>query len=556
MRNFIALFLLVLCTYVNAQSEDDVVIEDGKTFCIHKIKKGETLYSLARSYDVKVKHIKKANDGLTSDLSLDQAIKIPCKDRKVTPVKEEVKKDTIVIKDSTIDEFKGNYIFHTIVKGETVYSITNKFNITEIQFYKDNDEAKRVGLKLGAVVRILQVENTDEDHIVIERHFLNIVGNSKLNTFGADSNLLKDSTVFQLAVMLPFQYERNVEFLKEFKEDQQPKLYRETKTFVELYQGIKIAVDSIVKLGLNVQLFVYDTKADTNEIKKIIQKPEAKYFDLVIGPGYTSTFAFASKYFKGSGIPMISPLSKKDRVIKDNPFTIKIVPSYENHLEAISKYVNENYLNENIIIAMQDDNDKKYAMKIERDIMSQALMNDSSANLSISKVKGDYGVQPKFVKGKKNIVILANNKESFTSKLAVRLVDKSSSHEIFVFGTEDLKKYRNIEVAYWDSLNIHITGASNVKYGLPLVDKFITTYFNQFYTEPSKYAFSGFDFTFMLLKQAIDTKKYNHSAVVGNYFMGGFRDYQFKYNGDQNGISNNAVNIFRFHDFKFVKVND
>ena len=30
-------------------------------------------------------------------------------------------------------------------------------------------------------MKILQVENTDEDHIVIERHFLNIVGNSKLN---------------------------------------------------------------------------------------------------------------------------------------------------------------------------------------------------------------------------------------------------------------------------------------------------------------------------------------------------------------------------------------
>jgi hypothetical protein len=183
-------------------------------------------------------------------------------------------------------------------------------------------------------------------------------------------------------------------------------------------------------------------------------------------------------------------------------------------------------------------------------------MNDSSASLSISKVKGDYGVQPKLVKGKKNIVILANNKESFTSKLAVHLVSKSSSHDIFVFGTEDLKKYRNIEVAYWDSLNIHVTGAENIKYGFPLVDNFISNYFNKFYNEPSKYAFTGFDFTFMLLKQVVDTKKYDHSDIVGNYFMGGFRDYQFKYNGDQNGISNKAVNIFRFHDYKFVKVND
>lgn len=555
MRNFITLIIVVFCTYINAQNEVDVIVENGQKFCIHKIKKGETLYSLSRKYSINVNELKKCNNDLTTNLSLDQPIKIPCKDKSSFKVKVNTKTETIT--DSKVDEFKGNYVFHKITKGETVYSITKNYNITEDQFYKDNEETKRDGLKLGAVVKILQVENTDEDHIVIERHFLNIVGNSKLNTFGSDSSLLKDSTVFQLAVMLPFQYERNVEFLKEFKEDQQPKLYRETKTFVELYQGIKLAVDSIVKLGLNVQLFVYDTKADTIEIKKIIQKPEAKYFDLVIGPGYTSTFSFASKYFKESGTPMISPLSKKDRVIKNNPNTIKIVPSYENHLEAITKYVTKNYLDENIIIAMEDENDKKYALKIERDIIAQALMNDSLAALPIiSKVKGDHGVQPKLIKEKKNIVILANNKESFTSKLAVHLVSKSSSHEIFVLGTEDLKKYRNIEVAYWDSLNIHVTGAENIKYGIPLVDQFISNYFNKFFNEPSKYAFTGFDITLMFLKQALKTNKYAHEDIVGNYFIGGFRDYQFKYNGDDKGISNKAVNIFRFQDFKFVKVND
>lgn len=551
MRNLIALILLVLCFNLKAQDKQEVVVEDGVTYCIHKIEKGETLYALSRKYDVKVKQIEQANAGLTANLSLGQAIKIPC-DKKVTSTKPVTESNT----SNTVDEFKGNYIFHTIATGETVYSITKKFKITEEQFYKDNEEVKRVGLKLGEVVKVLQVENTDEDHIVIERHFLNIVGNGKLNEFGTDSVLLQDTNVFQLAVMLPFQYERNVEFMKEFKNDQQPKLYRETKTFVELYQGIKMAVDSIVKLGLDVQLFVYDTKADTNEIKKIIQKPEAKYFDLVIGPGYTSTFVFASKYLKRAGIPMISPLSKKEKVIADNPYAIKIVPSYEHHLEAISKYVNENYLNENIIISMKDENDRKSALKIQRDILATALMNDSSANLKTSIVKGDLGVHSKLIKGKRNIVILANNEEAFTSRLAVKLVRKSTSHDIFLFGTEDLKKYRNIEVAYWDSLNIHVTGAQNIKYGYPLVDQFIGAYFKQYYNEPSKFAFTGYDLTFMILKQVLETKKYSHSSIAGNYFVGGFRDYQFKYNGDASGISNKAVNIFRFHDYKFIKVND
>lgn len=551
MRNFIAIFSIVLCFTLNAQNGDQVITEDGKTYCVHKIQKGETLYALSKKYAVKVNDIEQSNDTLSNNLSLGQKIKIPCEEAEAN-----ILQNADLVTTSTIDEFKGNYIFHTIIAGETIYSITKKFKISKEQLYKDNEEVKRIGLKIDEVIKILQVEDTDEDHIVIERHFLNVLGDGTLNSFAIDSNILKDTNFFQLAIMLPFQYERNVEFMKEFKEDQKPKLYRETKTFIELYQGIKMAVDSIVKLGLNIQLFVYDTNADTNEIKKIIQKPESKYFDLVIGPGYTSTFVFASKYFKKLGIPMISPLSENKKVIENNPFAIKIVPSYDNHLEAITSYVNENYLNENIIIAIEDENDRNNALKIQRDILAEALMNDSSINLKTSIVQGDIGVTNKLVTDKKNIVILANNKESFTSKLAVKLVRNSTANDIYLFGNEAIKEYRNIEVAYWDSLNVHITGSQNIKYGYPLADEFIGSYFQQFYNEPSRFAFSGYDFTFMFLKQVLETKKYTNSSIVGNYFVGGYRDYQFKYNGPQNGISNKAVNIYRFQDFKFRKVND
>lgn len=563
MRNYFALLFIGLCIHVSAQKQEEVVKENGKTFCVHKIQKGENLYRISLAYQVKVEDIKNANPGLGDNLALDQAIKIPCEGKKSTGkvLPKNVKPVQSLEKASekqasTADEFKGNYIFHKISPKETVYSIVTRFKISEDQFYKDNPDVKREGLKIGTEVKILQKEDTAEDERVIERYFVNIVGNGNLNTFGADSSLLKDTNVFQLAVMLPFQYERNVEYLKKFKEDQTPKLYNETKTFIELFQGVKLAVDSIVKAGLNVQLFVYDTKGDTNEIKKIIQKPEAKYFDLVIGPGYTSTFLFAAKYLKRAGIPMVSPLSKKDKILTGNTNVIKVVPSYSDHLVGISKYVNENYLNENIIIAMKSENDRPSAMKIQREIMAQALMNDSSANLTTTIVKGDYGPHAKLVKDKKNIVLLVNNKEAFTTKLATRLVPKSSLYDIYLFGTEDLKKYKNIEVAYWDSLNIHVSSSYSPKYNYPLADRFITSYFKEYYTEPSKFAFSGYDMTFTILSKCIEERKYLHSSIVGGYYIGGWRDYQFKYNGDQNGISNKAVSIYRYHDFKFVKVDD
>jgi len=129
MRNYIALFLLVLCSSLNAQNEHEVITEDGKTYCVHKIQKGETLYALSKKYDVRVKDIEQSNAGLTANLKLGQALKIPC-DKAETKI--QAKTETKVIEKmtqitgTTVDEFKGNYIFHTIAVGETVYSITKK----------------------------------------------------------------------------------------------------------------------------------------------------------------------------------------------------------------------------------------------------------------------------------------------------------------------------------------------------------------------------------------------------------------------------------------------
>lgn len=557
MRNLATALFIFLSSFLFAQNNDKVVTEKGKTYCIHKIVAGETLYRLSVQYGVKVDDITKANKGLGNNLSLDQEIKIPCSVKANLSVKEVVpaSETQVVTPVIATNEFKGNFLFHTVAAGETIYALSKKYNISEEQLYKDNEELKTTGLKVGEVIKVYKKETVSEDELLIERHFLNVVGSGNMNEFGADSNLLKDSTVFKLAVMLPFQYERNIAHLKKFKNDQEHTLYRETKSFLELYQGVRLAVDSAVQLGLKVQMFVYDTKADTNEIKKIIQKPEAKYFDLVIGPGYSNSFVFASKYFKSQGIPMLSPLSKKGKIIKGNPFAIQMIPSYQDHIASTAKYINSNYISQNIIIAMRDEKDRTKAVKMQREILTYALMNDSSANVKVTIVKGDFGVQPVLVAGKKNIVVLVNNEEAFASKLAARLVPKTAKNDIVLFGTEDLTKYKNIEVSYWDSLNIHVSSDYEIKYGYAATDQFISKYFKLYYDEPSNFAFSGYDLTLLILKQCI-TNKYNHHLLVGHYFVGTFRDYDFKYNGNDNGISNTAVSIYRFHNYKFIKVND
>ncbi len=541
MKNFLLSILLGYFAIVNANND-----------CFHIVVKGDNIYRIGLRYKTNEDGLKKLNPDLTPSLSLGQKLRVPCID--VEPSKKNVKSS--ISEQSQPDEFQGNYIYHSVRKGETVYNLTKKYGISEVQFFKDNPEVREYGLKLGEVVRLYQRDKLSEDEIAIDGYFLKMSKGSKLNPFKVDTSKLKDSTYLNIAVMLPFCFEKNIEFLKRFKDQQEPRLFKKTKVFMELYQGIKMAVDSVVKAGSNAQLFVFDTKADTSEIKKIITQPLFRKMDLIIGPGLTNTFSFAANLLKGFGIPLVSPFSKKDKVILGLPNAIRIIPSDKSHYKTIGKYVAKNYLKENIIIAINDKSDDMVAKAVQREIIASSLLGDSSQAVIPKIVEGFVAPIDSLRPDIKNIVILANNKEAFSSKLTAKLIPSSSKFEILLFGLDDLKKYKNIEVDYWDSLNIHITSASKVKYGSPLTDQFLKSYFKKYYAEPSNSAFTGYDFTLLILQELLDEREYNHDKLVGKYFNGGIRDYRFRYNGDKNGISNNSVYVYKYSNFNFIKLND
>jgi hypothetical protein len=253
---------------------------------------------------------------------------------------------------------------------------------------------------------------------------------------------------------------------------------------------------------------------------------------------------------------MISPFSKKDAVINGFPNSIRVIPSDKSRYRVLGAHVGENYLKENIIIAMEDKKDREFAKIIQREIIAISLLGDSNQTVIPTITEGVLQPIERIRTNKRNIIILANKKESFSSKLSAKLIPHSSKNELILFGLDDLKNYKNIEVDYWDSLNIHVASASSIKFGYPLADNFIKKYFKKFYAEPSDYAFTGFDFTFILLKQLLANKNYSHDKLVGNYFVGGMRDYQFEHNGEFNGISNTSVDVYKYSNYKFIKLDD
>ena len=87
---------------------------------MYTVKKGDTLYSIARKYSTTVNEIIKLNNLKSTSLSIGQVLRIP----------EEYTKE----EDMVLPEF----INYTVVKEDTLYSIANKYNISVDKIIKDN----------------------------------------------------------------------------------------------------------------------------------------------------------------------------------------------------------------------------------------------------------------------------------------------------------------------------------------------------------------------------------------------------------------------------------
>jgi len=126
--------ILTIPTVTYVQKAEEAVKKNKLT--VYKVKKGDTLISIAKKFNMKLKDLLKVNNGLKKGTTLlvNQEINVYAPKK----VLEERKKQT-------------KYV---VKKGDTVWSIAKKFNLTVSEFKLLNPKVRIRALKKGDVVNI------------------------------------------------------------------------------------------------------------------------------------------------------------------------------------------------------------------------------------------------------------------------------------------------------------------------------------------------------------------------------------------------------------------
>lgn len=111
------------------------------------VKNGDTLYSIGKNYEYTPDQLINYNDLSSSILTIGQVLKIPIVDSELQPV---------------------DFIEYTIKKGDTLYSIANKYD-TNVQELKNYNNLTSNTLSIGQIIKIPVSNNnnsTYEEYIV------------------------------------------------------------------------------------------------------------------------------------------------------------------------------------------------------------------------------------------------------------------------------------------------------------------------------------------------------------------------------------------------------
>lgn len=150
-------FVIMICLLAGIHSMQaqqlpyEIVTVDGQSYYKYKVQPGEGLYAVSRIFSISVADLLRYNPGSNSGLQNGQELLIP-----VTQVSERISSDAAPQDISRNDPTDQNTSFkHTVVKGETVYSISKMYHTTVDQIIRLNPGAAN-GIAIGSVLSIPQ----------------------------------------------------------------------------------------------------------------------------------------------------------------------------------------------------------------------------------------------------------------------------------------------------------------------------------------------------------------------------------------------------------------
>ena len=511
-------FFILLCVLTFATS-----CGQQKKYIEYKVKKGETMRVIAKKLDMKTKDLLRLNPDVGRRPEENTVIIIP--NKKIENTKEEVKQDiTEEVKENTkvddakkekeklLEELKKQFVIYEVKKGDTFYSLTRFYNVTQEDLISLNPELSE-GLKTGQVIKIKPIENKED---IIE------------NTIYED--VISEDVSLKVGLLLPFKASEydSITYKKIFSKS------RLANIVTDFYLGAEIAIDSLKNQGINIDLSIYDTEKNSTKIRTILEENDLNEYDVLIGPLYSKEANIVANKVK---VPVVFPVYSKNQSKFSSSKLIKTSPEKNVFREELSTYIKDNFNNGTLIVVSDG---KSESIKSSTLLKSSLESSDSISKVHILKPKDGYIEKELFLKilkpNTKNWIVMATNDNVVVADALNSLISLPDSTNVKVFAFDKGRAYDRIDNRKLAAINFTYVSDSYVDESSTSTKVFNKQYYNKNNALPSFYATKGFDITYDILIRLASGDKLKSTFKEGASFR---VETKFDYNNKLFGVSEN-----------------
>ncbi|MGM0375686.1 MAG: LysM peptidoglycan-binding domain-containing protein [Bacteroidota bacterium] len=471
----------------------------GDEYDYHKIRDGQTLYSVSRKYQVDVEELKEANADIDpDDLEQGYMLRIPKGDEEKTAESAEPKDDEL-------------FESHRVRRRETLFSISREYNVDMETIREVNPDIEFSDLKKGTEIkipkdewfaqkykRLSKPEEEDDGSITLRRDKQSF--KTSTDSICDNPEGIGEDRPARVAILLPFALDDTDEanIREEVEDGDTTQVKREdriissrSRVFAEFYEGVLLALDKLKEQNIDVDLSVHDIAS--NSVKQVLESnPDLKNTDMIIGPARSDDLELVSDFARKHKIKTVYPLSNKNPELENNPYIFHVnTPDSLLFGRMTNKIVQESEGHNLLVVLPEEEED--YASGFLDNLRKKVFFSQFTLNRNISyreyRMIGredQTNLEALLDSDKKNVVVAPTNEEATISKIVPTLagISENQNIDISLFGMTEWLRSQSISPEDMFTLNARIFSLFALDYNNSTTQKFIQKYRDWYHTEP------------------------------------------------------------------------
>ena len=511
--NTLAVSVLLLCAApaaVNAQEyistpvtvSKEKVKANGQICYSHIVKERQTLYSIAKAYEVTVDDIYAFNPSVKeSGLKKNSIILIPAKTQETktqevrlqeaklpeTKVQEPASKPEPTVsepEEKTEEKKADKQKTHTAKWYEDINMIAEKYGVSVEALMKANNLsspkiAKRQKLVIPASDWVPENSDNESETETSEAEIENTVQPS--DTAEVETEVKKEWAFFhkndvKATLILPMKTNTD----------------NVSRNNMDFYSGVLLAVKDLAESGISTELNVYDSSDSTHPIAS----EDINGSDLIIGP---VSYGDLGRLLASGGNPqmIISPLDPRAESLAYTHQNFVQIPTPQAvQYQDLVDWIKEDTVPGDALLVISEKGSR------QTDGIAQMTQAADSSGLAFAKfsysiLEGRDITEPLtklMTETGTNRVLIASESEAFVNDVIRNLnILVYNKRNVAVYAPSKIRNFETIEVENLHNTAVHVSLGYLIDYDSQQVKNFLLKYRALYNVEPSQYAFQGYD---------------------------------------------------------------